>query len=242
VPRATSHNRGALGRWVTDRLAQSSSLVAAPEMLTSNWLPIASLPEHVFLHDLSAPVEQIGSIVQSIRQPTFRYLRLIGTFATAEDLQSEVSPEIAVTCRYRISFEDFLAGQAADLPGLPRWEARRLAVNLLRQAWNFQMERYGLRSFEMASGHHALYLPKGLAENDRVEFTDNDGRRRRKTLVGWSERRKVFWHLAVEARPLLGDVPHYVLRQHVIFTPDGSLPVESKERMHLLRRRFCRSW
>jgi hypothetical protein len=193
VPRSTGHNAGALGRWVTDRLARSSSLVPTPETLTSNWLPITSLPDHVFLHDVSMPVEQIGTIVQSIRRPMFRYLRLIGSFATAEDLQSETPPEIAVTCRYQIKLKDFLEGQAADLPGLPRWEARRLAVNLLRQAWNFQMERLGLRSFEMASGYHAWYLPKGLLEkNDRVEFTDNDGKRRRRALVGWSERRKCF--------------------------------------------------
>lgn len=242
VPRSTSQNAGALGRWVTDRLAQSSSLVDTPEKLISNWLPIASLPEHVFLHDLSVPVEQISAIGQTIRKPTFRYLRLLGTFATAEDLQSEVSPEIVVSCRYRIRFDDFLAGRAVDLPGLPRWEARKFSVNLLRQAWNIQMKRHGLRSFEMASGYYAWYLPKGLAENDRVEFTDDDGKRRRKMLVGWSERRKVFWHFAVEARPILGESPHYLLRQHVIFTPDGSVPVESKERMHLLRRRFCKNW
>jgi hypothetical protein len=213
-----------------------------PERLTSNWLPIASLPEHILLHDVSAPVEQIGSIVHSLRRPTFRYLRLIGSFATAEDLQSDAFPGVTLTCRYRIKLEEFLDGRATDLPGLPRWEARKLAINLLRQAWDFQMERRGLRNLEMASGHYAWYMPKGLLENERVEFTDDNGKRRRKALVGWSERRKVFWHFAVEARPVLGDLPHFVLRQHVIFTPDGVSPIGSKERMHLLRRRFCKSW
>jgi hypothetical protein len=104
------------------------------------------------------------------------------------------------------------------------------------------MERRGLRSFEMSSGHLAWYLPKGFLESDRVEFQDDDGKKRRKSLVGWSARRNVFWHFAVEARPVLGEYPHFVLRPHVIFTTDGISPIESKERMHMLRRRFCKSW
>ncbi len=85
-------------------------------------------------------------------------------------------------------------------------------------------------------------MPKDVVEANRVEFLDNDGKKRRKSLVGWSERRKVFWHFAVEARPVLGSSPHFLLKQHIIFTPDGISPVDGKERMHLLRRRFCKNW
>jgi hypothetical protein len=177
-----------------------------------------------------------------LKQPSFRYLRLIGSFANAEDLQQAVSPGVSLTEAYGIRLEDFLRGRASELPGLPRLEAGKLTVNLLWQAWNLHMARRGLRAFEAASGRLAWYMPKGFLEGDRVEFQDDDRKKRRKTLVGWSERRKVFWHFAVEARPVLGELPHFVLRQHVIFTPDGVSPVESKERMHLLRRRFCRSW
>lgn len=242
VPRNSEGNAEALSRWVTDRLKNQSTIVSIPEKLMSNWLPIARLPTHIFLHDVSAPVERIGSIITSLRQPSFRYLRLIGSFATAEDLQQDISPEVALRERYRIGLDEFLRGDTSDLPGLPRWEANKLAISLVRQAWNLHMEHRGLRSFEMASGHLAWYMPKGFVESNRVEFQDDDGKRRRKTLVGWSERRKVFWHFAVEGRPVLGRHPRFVLRQHVVFTPDGISPIESKERMHLLRRRFCRSW
>jgi hypothetical protein len=242
VPRSSHSLAGDLSRWVTKRCAQTSTLVSIPEKLTSNWLRIARLPEHIFLHNVSAPLDRIDSIAQSLRRPSFRYLRLIGSFAMAEDLQQDVSPEISVTEAYRIKLEDFLRGRPPELPGLPRWEANRLTVSLLRQAWNLCMERQGLRPFETASRQLAWYMPKGRLEGNRIEFQDDDGKKRRKALVGWSERRKVFWHFAVEARPVLGELPHFVLKQHVIFTPDGITPVESKERMHLLRRRFCKNW
>jgi hypothetical protein len=242
VPRTIGGNAEALSRWVTDRVARLSSLVAVPERLTSNWLPIASLPNHVLLHEVSAPAERIASIVGNLRLPTFRYLRLVGSFGEAQDLQLNVSPGVTFTEAHRIKLEDLLQGTPNDLPGLPRWEANKIVINLLRQAWNLHMERRGLRSFEMASGHLAWYLPKGFLEGNRIEFQGDDGKKRRKSLVGWSARRNVFWHFAVEARPVLGEYPHFVLRSHVIFTPDGILPIESKERMHMLRRRFCRSW
>ena len=242
VPRTVGGNAEALSRWVTDRVARLNSLVAVPERLTSNWLPITSLPEYVLLHDVSAPVERIASIVSDLKLPTFRYLRLVGSFAAAQDLQQDASPDVAFSEACRIKLDELLRGTPGDLPGLPRWEANKIVVNLLRQAWNLHMARRGLRSFEMASGHLAWYLPRGFLEGDRVEFQDDGGKKRRKSLVGWSARRNVFWHFAVEARPVLGDHPHFVLRQHVIFTPDGASPIESKERMHMLRRRFCKSW
>ncbi len=157
------------------------------------------------------------------------------------DLQQDLASQVNLTKTYRIKTDDFLIGQPAELPGLVRREAYKITTSLLRQAWNLSMERQGLRSFETASGHLAWYMPKGFLEGDRVEFVDESGKRRRKSLVGWSERRKVFWHFAVEARPILGEFPHFILKQHVIFTPDGFSPVDSKGRMHLLRRRFCRS-
>jgi hypothetical protein len=241
VPRSNG-NAEALSRWVMDRFLQQNTIVAKTERLISNWLRIARLPEFIFLHNVSAPVERIDTIIRSLTLASFRYLRLIGSFSTAEDLQQAALPDVVLSETYRIKLDDFIRGKAPELPGLPRWEANKLTIRLLRQAWDLNMEQRGLHSFETASGYLAWYMPKGFLDGDRVEFQDDGGKKRRKSLVGWSERRKVFWHFAVEARPVLGECPHFVLKPHVIFTPNGKSAVESKERMHLLRRQFCRSW
>lgn len=242
VPREVSGNAKILADWVTDRCAEQSHVVEKPEQLTTNWLPIVKLPDTLSFYSISASNTQIDSVIRSIKSPCFRYLRMIGSFSSLDDLQRDIRPDVILTSAYRINTTEFLGGKVKDLPGLTRGEARKATVNLLRQAWNAKMELKGLRAFETASGHLAWYMPNGLIDKNRMEFLDNSGKKRRKSLVGWSERRKVFWHFAVEARPVLGEFRHYVLKQHVIFTADGTKPVESKERMHLLRRRFCKSW
>ena len=219
TPRLDTGNAEALSHWVTDRFARSHYVVSTPESLTANWLPITQLPEHIFLYDVSAPIERIDELVRSLSHPAFRYLRLIGSFSSAADLQPDLPPQFNLSESYRIKTENFLRGTAKELSGLPRWEANKIAISLLRQAWNLNMKRMGLRSFETASGQLAWYMPTGFLESNRVEFLDSAGKKRRKSLVGWSDRRKVFWHFAVEARPVLSGIPRFIHKQHVIFTP-----------------------
>lgn len=242
VPRNTSNNADALAAWMRNRITEETSLSSEPEKLIANWLAIRQLPSVVSMHDVSAPAENINSLVRSFRCPYFRYLRLVGSFANSDDLQHDLPPEIKITESYRIATDVFLVGKPNELPGMLRREAHKFVISLLRKSWNLKMRNKGLQSFETASGQLAWYMPKDFVESNRVEFFDDDGNRRRKSLVGWSERRKVFWHFAVEARPVLGNYPHFLLKQHVIFTLDGLSPIDSKERMHLLRRRFCKSW
>lgn len=138
--------------------------------------------------------------------------------------------------------EDFLGGSSSDLPGMKRQEANKHLASLLRQAWNARMERAGFISFEMSSRVLAWFPPHSFADGDKVAFIDDAGKRRRKQLVGWSERRQIFWHAAFEAKPVASDPTRIVLRPHVIFTEDGKTPLYSKQRMHILRRSFCKSW
>ena len=242
VPRVEAGSAQALAGWVRERLAQLNRVVPEPEILTSNWLPIAKIPDQIFMYSVSAPVGKIDSVFDSIVLPCFRYLRLIGSFSSIPDLQQDLLFNVEIAETYRIDTSDFLGGKPRDLPGLARREAHNFMISLLRQAWDLQMKRRRLKPFETGSGNIAWYMPKDVVEANRVEFLDNDGKKRRKSLVGWSERRKVFWHFAVEARPVLGSSPHFLLKQHIIFTPDGISPVDGKERMHLLRRRFCKNW
>jgi hypothetical protein len=242
VPQMKSVNPTPLGVWIAHHLIESSQLTNEPEQLTSNWLPIKELPQFIRLYDISVPIDHIGNTVRSFRFPCFRYLRLIGSFSESSGLQQDIASTIALKEVYCVEMARFLAGTSTDLPGLPSREAHKIVTSMLRQAWDRAMEQRGLRSFTTASGALAWYMPKGFLDGDKVTFVDDAGKRRRKLMVGWSERRKVFWHFAVEARPVLGAHPRFILRQHVIFTVDGTTPLFSKERMHLLRRRFCKNW
>ncbi len=216
-------------------------VVERPELLTSNWLRIRDLPASVHFYDVAAPLEEIDSIASSLSTPTFRHLRLIGTFCDIRDLESTAHRE-TFTEHYKVDLQAFLSGRDERGPRIKSREAHNLLVSALRQVWNAEMQSRGLRGFALASSSIAWYMPIDLVERNTVSFFDANQKKRKKTMVNWSERRKVFWHFAVEARPVLGPQPRYVLRQHVIFTADGRTPLVSKERMHVLRRRFCKSW
>lgn len=240
VPRADIPYPNAL-HFGTPRSRSVKLVAERPELLTSNWLPIRELPPFVHFYDVAAPIEQIDSIASSLSTPTFKHLRLVGSFSDIKCRETEMHTE-TLTQRYKIAFSDFLAGNDKSGPHIKSRDAHNLCISMLRQVWNAEMKSRGLQSFTLASNSVAWYMPAGLVERNTVTFLDTERKKRRKTMVNWSERRKVFWHFAVEARPVLGSEPRYVLRQHVIFTADGRTPLVSKERMHVLRRRFCKSW
>jgi hypothetical protein len=240
VPRANAPHPSSLNLPILDE-RQRVQVVREPSTLVTNWLLIKSLPEFVYFYDVALPSEQINEVAVRLKTPFFRYLRLLGTFCDAETIQSDL-PAGLLTQQYKVPIAEFLSGNANRGPMIKAREASNACVNMLRQAWNREMESRGLSSFTMSSNAIAWYMPLDFLERNVASFTDDQGKKRKKLMVNWSARRKIYWHFAVEARPMLGARPRFVLRQHVIFTADGRTPIASKERMHALRRRFCKSW
>ena len=242
VPKVKIHGAADTAVWCREHLRASARLSPVTEPLMSNWLPIHDFPKDILFHHISVPMSQIDEVVRSLRYPVFRYLRLIGSFAEATDLQEHLAPTITLKEQYRIGLDRFMAGLPPDLPGIEAREAQNFVSNLLRQAWANHARARGLLAYVTASGAVGWFPPRELIEGDRVAFTDMTGKRRRKNLVGWSERRQVYWHLAMELKPVFGRVQRMVARAHIVFTTDGRTLVGSKDRMHAMRRRFCKSW
>lgn len=212
-----------------------------PEQLYSNWLPIAAMPPQVSLFSLGVAETAVSSVMSETRLPWFKYFRLVGTFGTEVDLKLAL-PEQVIERRYTLPLEDMLAGMPAAMPGVKRADARRMVVNLLRQSWNNAMAAKGLSAFEMADNSVAWFFTKDLIEKDTAYFVDHTGKRRRKAMVGRSQKRGVYWHLGFIAKPVMTDTPHFVMKAAIIFSHDGKTPLDSVEKMHKLRRGFCRNW
>lgn len=242
VPKVNLEGATNIGDWCRAHLESRAVVVQQTEPLLSNWLTIQTLPDRILFHRISLPIERIDDAVRALNYPHFRYLRLVGGFAEAEDFQSALAPDVSFTESYRISLQRFLEGRPIEFPGLESRLAHNLLTSLVRQAWDNEVAKRGLRPYETASGATAWFLPKALIQDDRAQFADNGGRRRTKLLVGRSERRQVYWHFGVDAKPVLGRVPRIVLHPHIVFSSDGVHPLESKVRMHILRRSFCKNW
>jgi hypothetical protein len=151
------------------------------------------------------------------------------------------TPEIGVEHAYDVDLKKFLDGDPYGGPKIARADARRMVVNLLRQAWeNFADER-GMKPYEFANGV-GWFVPKDVIENDTVLWIDRTGKTRRKRLVGRSIKRGVYWSFAVTVRLAVGQLWHLELKPQVVFTEDGVTPIQSKARMARLRRSFCKNW
>jgi hypothetical protein len=148
VPRTKSQGADELAVWCREHLRSTVHLQNVPETLISNWLRISKLPNYVRLHNVDRSVEQITYVAEGLKFPTFRYLRLLGSFAKAEDLQSEISPVNILAEAYCIPIDRFLSGGPPELPGLRAREAQNFVSSLLRQGWNDHAKSKGLLPYE----------------------------------------------------------------------------------------------
>jgi hypothetical protein len=223
------------------RLRQSAAIAGLPEQVEGSWLRIVSLPAQAHLCRYGPEPKVVARQLSKFSTPIVPWDRLGFGFARAAEIVDAEAPEITVEPAYEIDLQKFLKGEPSGGPALRGVDARRMTVNLLRQAWESCVLSRGLRRYEFAHGS-AFYVPRGLVEKDTVVFLDRNGKRRRKRLSGRSVKRGVYWSFAVSVHPVVGRQWHFELKPQVVFTTDGVTPIDSKVKMARLRKSFCKNW
>lgn len=241
VPRAGSEQIGALTDWCRRHSRSSARIQDSPETLFSNWLRIEYIPSFL---EFVKPAAVTGAELRKGSPPmhgapSFQHKDYIVRFSDGvptSSVHADNEPSI------HVPLDDVLKGVSNAAMGLDPATAGRQVVNLLRQSWNAFADGKGLLPYELSSGAIAWYPPAGLLDSDWAPFRDPAGKMRRKYLVGKSEKRNVFWHYAVELQPVIARIRRYVIVPHIVFTEDGKHVLVAKERMHTLRRQFCKNW
>lgn len=223
------------------RLRQSASISSEPETMEGTWLQIRSLPGKAYLCRYGADAKTVAKALGKFNTPAVAWDRLGLGFARASDIIETEAPDLPVEHGYDVDLQKFVAGEASGSPQLRGVDARRMIANLLRQAWERFASEKGLLPYAF-SNSTGWYVPRGLIEKDTVTFVDRTGKKRRKRLSGRSEKRKVYWSFAVTLHPVVGRRWHLELKPQVVFTEDGTKPVESKATMARLRKSFCKNW
>jgi len=242
VPKAAIETAQLIKGFVHFHQRQADRTDATPEMLLSNWLEIRSLPAAVNFIDPNLGPAGSAGLLEAVHLPRLAYLRYIFTFAEPADMQADLPPSIALETTYRVPIEGFLAGRHSDVPAIEAPQARNMVTQLVRQAWDNEMARRGLKAHEMAHGV-AWFVPAGLVEDNKARFVDISGKRRWRKLVGRSAKGGgVHWHFGVSIRSNLLLPRRLVLRPHIVFTVDGVTPIDSPLRMQRLRKSVCRAW
>lgn len=243
VPKENSAQTSAFDQWRGFRMRQSGATVETAEQLSSNWLRIIELTQHINFCRFGYDSKAVAKALSSFSTPIVPRDRLGLTFANAASIVLDDAPSMSVEHAYEFDLPKFLVGERQTVPGpeVRRGDASNMVTNLLRQAWeNFARSR-GLLPYEF-SNSTGWFVPLGLMDGNKSTYVDAAGKSRWKRLVGRSEKRQVYWHFAVTAYANLGDDPHFVLRPQVVFTTDGNSPLDSKARAASLRRSFCKNW
>ena len=240
VPQSTSEPGEALGAWQEFRLRQSATISQTPELVLSNWFQIQSLPSHINFIRFDASQKDVELAFARFQSPSTQYQRLAASFADVATLQGEVC-EIPLEHAYRVPLAQFLDGKETEGPKILRHIAQNMVVGLLHEAWEQFARSQGLSFYEF-SHEQAWFVPLDWIPGNIATFRAEDGKLRRRRLVGRSETRSVHWHFAVSCTVSLVQPQHFTLRPHVVFTQDGKTPLGSKTRTANLRKGFCKNW
>lgn len=230
--------------WFKNQVENPITWVDKSEILESNWLPIRALPPAIETNRILNDVRRIPLTEKNQIIPWFEYGEHISGFAPSWELINAFKDTIPLKFFNALDTERFLTHGATigEAPISPR-DARYRLEYLIRQAWDLAMGKAGLKAYALANDKLIWYVPSGLIHKDKIAFKESNGKTRHKNLVGKSEKYKVSWHYAVGANVILGEPKRIQLTAHIVFNDlDTKLPIESLQRMHRLRRGFCRNW
>lgn len=240
VPRSGNGAKEFLAQRMQRRIRKEIGLIKRPEPVLLNWVEVLGLPTDISFFELGASSGKIAAITKTLPLPHFKIGNLLGTFADAHELTDALPGGVRARLAQSSATSDFISGGAPL--GIRSGEARKQLSSLLRQAWDTKARSIGLLPYDIASGARTWFPAHGQLQGDQTSFTDQSGVLRRKKLVGYSAKRKVFWHFALEMRPAWGEPLRFIAKPHVVFSLDGRSPLDSASKMHALRRGFCRSW
>lgn len=228
--------------WLSALSQESIDWVDHPEVLESNWLSINSLPPAMETTIILGSERRIPETKVNRVLPWFEHGDQIVGFASRAELIELLKESVMLRPSTAVDTETFLTGGVTwGTNRVEAFEARNRIATLVRQAWDLKMERLGLKPFQLSNHQLIWYVPSGLTLKDKVEFSEANGKRRRKQLTGFSLKYKVNWHFGVSMRSVLDGTRRIELRSHIIFTNVGGEPINTS-RMHQLRRSFCKSW
>lgn len=241
VPAEAVDSVANVGRLIHERLRSKKALLNTPDPVSVNWVQVKSWPSAVHAVTLSIAAGKLSALARTSSIPHVQFGDSLISFASSTSFAAGLNG-VRANPAGSIATSEFIKGRWSQFPAMRAHIAQRMLSNLIRQSWERTARTKGLSPFTLSSKAHAWFLANNRIEGNKVFFLDGEGKRRSKTLVGYSQKRGVFWHFAAELKPLVNHPDTLVLKPHVIFSEDGITPLESAARMHALRRGFCKSW
>lgn len=216
----------------------------SPEILTTNWLRIASVPDVIRYYQPPGAIDHslMESACRGGQLPAEVYLRGFFSFATS----NEIDRDFANVGKFVVSSEHMLLEfleKGGHAPKIKQREAQNLVSSMFRKAWENYCRSKGLLpyAFSKQLGFHVTGNQVPLAM--RIPW-GREGQRRSSMLRNRAKGK--VWQYGVSASPNFWPFPHFKLKPRVLFaemtgTQSGAV-IKNVDQQHRLRRSICKGW
>jgi len=239
VPLSTAIPQTSLSEWAKAYLDSERGVRSEDQTVVSNWLSIDNLPSTLRTSSFTLTPLHIEPL--QAQWPARLDGNRVFSFARAQDF--DLPGEYAdLRNEGEIETEVFLRTGISSAPQLTYQDRSNILTDLLGQAWRGHAKERGYLPFTLANGNQCWFVPAPPGKVERIAFTDALGKTGKRALFGKSEKLDVYWHLAMELQPSVGNQHRYTAMTHVVFTSDGKTLLPSASHQHRLRRRFCKQW
>lgn len=230
--------------WESYRKRLAIKIEKAPEVLTSNWLRIASVPDTIRYYYPPGSINHalMEEACHESTMPAERYQRGFFSFASPEEIERDFGNvgKFEIQSEHKL-FELMECGsQSPDIRGR---EAQNLITSLFRRAWENFCRSKGLyeHAFATQPGFHVGEAQISLRK--RVSW-GREGQRRSSVLRN-SAGGKV-WQYGISVTPYFWPFPHFKLKARVLFAElagdRAGAVIGDANIQHRLRRTICKGW
>ena len=234
------NNVGAMDAWLDAQSAGSDKLVERSEPLVSNWLQVARQPKNI--HFCEAPVgAQLEPFLNRLNHtyPAVPHRTGVVTFAVPDD-EGRLGPKLPGRKVASMPTDEFLHS-GWDAIGIGPYQAKRMYSDMGSQAFDRFCQGRGLKGTQGSGNHISWWGDIKTAPPGQVRF-DWGFRRGSRQVVGQSGKRGVHWHYALNAELRASPLWHLRLSPRLVFSQNGTEPIDDVKRSHSLRRSFAKGW
>lgn len=230
--------------WAAYQRRRAIKLVREPEVLTSNWLRILTVPDEIRLIAPKGAMSQkaMKQLIKEFPFPIVPFEAGFFTFAAPHDFEDHFAGSASFETQGAVSFTDFVEDGWLE-KDFETADARRVIVNLIRQAWESHAEKAGFAPHNFSNGTAFTVTRRHIDLNKRVRW----GRQGEQRLSVLRNRAKgKVWEYGASAHASLFPFPHIRLKGRVLFSESegtGKGPViDDHKAQHRLRRSVCGAW
>lgn len=230
--------------WAAFQRRRAVSLRLEPEVLTSNWLRILSVPDELRFVSASGAMDQgpLKRALVSFPYPHVPHSNGLITFADPASCFEWAAEFGSFRLDQSVPYLEFVSAGWPALDIEPR-DASNIATNLLRQAWEAHCRELGFLEYAYSNSPAFIANEAKIGVKQRVPW-GRQGARRNSMLRNIA--RGKLWEYGVSANASLFPFPHLRLKSRVLFSEVNGMErtgiIGNVRVQHRLRRSVCSSW